>query len=214
MAKIIAVRHAESIANTKGIYQGQTYDTPLSSLGKKQALALAKELKNYKIDKIVASPLKRTMQTAQIISSKIGLSLQKEKAVIETNHGRWEGQKKEWIYKNYPTVSQTWAIKPASAVFPEGEAFTDTVDRVGQFIFCDEWKGNTLLVTHDNIVRIIICLANNIFIDKMWDIDLDPASISIFKIKGINGKKKLETMKTNNTLHLRGLKSDLSMHAL
>ncbi|MEK9143344.1 MAG: histidine phosphatase family protein, partial [Patescibacteria group bacterium] len=33
MAKIYLIRHAESIANAQGIYQGQTYDTELSVRG-------------------------------------------------------------------------------------------------------------------------------------------------------------------------------------
>ena len=47
MTKIYLVRHAESLANAQGIYQGQTYDTPLSNLGKKQAAALLRVSKEF-----------------------------------------------------------------------------------------------------------------------------------------------------------------------
>lgn len=214
MAKIIAVRHAESLANTKGIYQGQTYDTPLSALGKKQAEALSQELADYKIDNILSSPLKRTMQTAQKIASQIGKKVKVEKAIIETNHGLWEGKKKKWIYQKYPNIAKKWAIQPSKADFPRGEAFSQTLERVNKFVFENVWKGNTLLVTHDNIVRILICFANDLFIDKMWEIELDPASITIFQVKGINGRKELKTESINNNAHLNGIRSDLSMHAL
>jgi len=61
---IIVVRHAESVANTEGIYQGQTYDTDLSELGKKQTKALANRLNDLELRKIITSPLKRTYKTA------------------------------------------------------------------------------------------------------------------------------------------------------
>lgn len=56
MAKIFFIRHAESIANTQGIYQGQTYDTPLSPLGVRQARLLAQRLARENLSFVIASP--------------------------------------------------------------------------------------------------------------------------------------------------------------
>src|SRR3989344_1356654 len=54
---IVVVSHAESIGNSEGIFQGQTFDSDLSELGKKQAKALAKRLKIFGARKIITSPL-------------------------------------------------------------------------------------------------------------------------------------------------------------
>lgn len=213
MRKIIVVRHAESVANTQGIYQGQTYDTGLSPLGKKQAKALAAKLAKEKIDRILTSPLKRTWETAKEISRVLKKEAEIEKNLIETNHGKWEGKSKEWIRRYYRNVLETWENTPSKAVFPKGERFTQTVDRIKKFLHDYEWTGTNLLVTHDNIIRIMICLSKNISIDNMWGFDLEPAAINIFTIEGVDGSKKI-TFKLSDAKHLEGLRGNIMVHAL
>ncbi|QQS38744.1 histidine phosphatase family protein [Candidatus Woesebacteria bacterium] len=213
MAKILVARHAESIANTKGIYQGQTYNTGLSPLGKKQAKALAESL-TRDIDQIISSPLKRTMETARIVSQKIGVEVVYEHAIIETNHGEWEGKNIKWIKNNYPEVFDLWQNMPSKAVFPFGEKFVETAGRVRNYIMGKTWQGNSLLITHDNIVRVMVCMAEKRPIDDLWKFKLDPAAVTEFDIVGVNGSKELKLVKLNDTEHLTKLRSDLSSHAL
>ncbi len=66
--KIILVRHAESLGNKEGRVCG-TRDVSLSSVGKKQALKVGKRLEKYNIEKVICSPLKRTVETANAIVS-------------------------------------------------------------------------------------------------------------------------------------------------
>jgi probable phosphoglycerate mutase len=214
MARIIAVRHAESVANTKGIYQGQTYDTDLSLLGKKQALALAKTLYKHKVQKIFVSPLKRTMQTAKPIIELSGAKVVIAKELIETNHGLWEGKDKDWIRNNYQEIYKKWLTFPYGTAFPDGESFIDTVGRVKEFIMKRDWNGTNLFVTHDNIVRIIVCLACGSAINNMWKIIIEPAAINTFYIKGINGIKKLEVVEINLTNHIETFRANTTTHAL
>lgn len=69
--KIIMVRHGQSIANSKGISQGnkdEWIDKPLSKKGKEQAEKVAQRLKNEDIGIIYSSDLKRAKETAEIIN--------------------------------------------------------------------------------------------------------------------------------------------------
>jgi broad specificity phosphatase PhoE len=68
--KLILVRHGESALNRVGIHQFP--DSPLSDVGKEQAISAAKSLKNIRIGRIMASNYKRAMQTANIISKYTG----------------------------------------------------------------------------------------------------------------------------------------------
>lgn len=214
MAKIIVVRHAESVANRGGIYQGQTFDTGLSSLGKKQARALAAKLSLFKINRIFVSPLKRTKETAEVIAKKLGKKVEFSSLIIETNHGEWEGKSKRWIQENYSDLMYLWLNNPSKTEFPKGETFSETVDRVKKFFFKQSWKGTSLVVTHDNIVRILICMARGVSIDQMWNAYLEPAAISIFEVTGINGTKKFEIIALNETMHLKNLHANVTNHAL
>ena len=67
--KVYLVRHGESGYGAKGIYQ--TYDTPLSPAGIKQAEVLARRFSTIPIDVIYASPLPRARQTADIINASL-----------------------------------------------------------------------------------------------------------------------------------------------
>lgn len=214
MAKIIVVRHAETLANKRGIYQGQSFDLGLSTLGKKQALALAKEAIKLKVKKIYVSPLKRTIDTAKpaihLTEAKVILC----KEIMETNHGTWEGLDKTKIEKIYPDVCLKWKKYPAEVEFPGGERFIETINRVDRFLRLTNFRGVNMFVTHDNILRIMVCLANKIPMNNLWSIKADQASINIFNIKGINGKKKLEVEKLNIKNHLMEYRSNIAVQAL
>ena len=214
IVRLIAVRHAESFANTEGKYQGQTYDTDLSKLGKKQAEALARRVKDLGVKKIITSPLKRTYQTAFEVSKLVSSVIEVNDLVIETNHGVWEGNTKDWIKENSPGLLETWQTYPSKAVFPGGEAFTQTFKRVEAFLESNIFEDDTLLVTHDNIVRILVTLANGWTLDEIWKHDIEPAALNFFEINKVAGKNKLKILKLNDTEHLRNLKADLKKHAL
>lgn len=213
ISKIYFIRHGESVANTKGIYQGQTYDTDLSVLGKKQAKTLAKAVKKLGIKRIIASPLKRTMQTAKAVSKETGIPVETNNLIIETNHGKWEGKNKEWIKENYPNEYDVWMGSPSRAKFPGGETFMQTAERVRKFV-TGSVPADTLIVTHDNIVRILAVMADNLSLDKIWQYEIEPAAINIFEIVKSDGKKKLKAVKLNDNKHLKNFKTDLSKHAL
>ena len=130
MRKILLVRHGESVANTEGNYQGITYDTPLSPLGEKQALALAHRLQKIEIDQILASPLTRTRQTAQKVAHIKKMNVELVTDIIETNHGLWESKHKDAIAKRWPEIYKKWQKFPSAVKFPEGDHFLDTQQRV------------------------------------------------------------------------------------
>lgn len=214
LSVVIAVRHAESVANTQGLFQGQTYDTDLSELGKKQAIALAKRLTGRGVSKIYASPLRRTYQTAFAISTLADKSIEVDNRLIETNHGLWEGKSKDWIKDNYPDLYKSWMSNPSQVQFPQGEHFMDTVRRVDDFLRTTRLDPGTVIVTHDNIVRIILALAYGHPIDEMWKHELEPAAVNIFESNVVDGKNVLKPMKVNDYTHLGGIRANVFMHAL
>ncbi len=69
--EICLVRHGESEDNAANRVQRD--DTPLTAAGRAQAEALAEELAQKNITKLVTSPLRRAVETAEIVSAKLGL---------------------------------------------------------------------------------------------------------------------------------------------
>ncbi len=212
MTKIYFVRHAESLANAQSIYQGQSYDTDLSARGKSQAQALAQCFERISFSRVIASPLKRTMQTATIVALNKHLSVQIEPQIIETNHGDWEGKHKDVIKKTWPWIYRKWTRFPSATKFPQGEHFLETQKRVLEWwqLFCQNISSDTLVVSHDNIIRIIVARVLNRKLNKIWKFHLQPTAITEVSV----AKDKITLVSLGDSKHLGGLDVDLSMHAL
>jgi broad specificity phosphatase PhoE len=67
MAELILVRHGETVWNVEKIYRGRT-DVKLDEVGIEQAELLGKYLSNWELEAIYSSPLKRALDTANIIA--------------------------------------------------------------------------------------------------------------------------------------------------
>ena len=69
--KIILVRHGQT--NENAAHRHQPDHTPLSILGRQQAMAVGDKLADRQLTHVVSSPLVRALQTASLIASKSDL---------------------------------------------------------------------------------------------------------------------------------------------
>ena len=205
MAKIYLIRHAESVANTAGIYQGQSYDTDLSPLGRLQTQALKNRFKSEKPDAVFTSPLKRTRQTAAALGGSTD-----EPALFETNHGQWEGKSKAQIKATWPDLYQKWQTHPSLATFPGGESFADTATRtINWFDNLANQPGTFAAVTHANIIQVILCYLLKLDLDKIWHLAMQPTAVTLMETHS-----PAKIIYLNDTSHLKGLESDLAKQAI
>jgi uncharacterized phosphatase len=96
MKKLYFVRHGLTEMNVAGVWSGHT-ETDLTPKGRKQAQEAGKRLKTkkLKIDYVVASPLMRARETAEIIAKEIGYpvkAIEINPLFIERHFGELEGQ--------------------------------------------------------------------------------------------------------------------------
>ena len=83
MTKIILARHTETDWNQMRRIQGGGSNVPLNEKGLNQAELLAQRLKGEEIQAIYSSPLKRTLDTANIIAGYHNLEVKPEPAFKE-----------------------------------------------------------------------------------------------------------------------------------
>ncbi len=112
MKQLYFVRHGESELNARHVFAGQT-DTPLSGLGREQAQAAGIHAKLLHFDVIVSSPLKRALETAQLIAKEIAYPLDniRENDIFkERSLGALEGQSWDEVDENHATAAgiETW----------------------------------------------------------------------------------------------------------
>src|SRR5262249_41875855 len=88
---LILVRHAESQWNEQAIYQGQRDESDLPDLGTRRAEALREPLLARPIAAIYASPLRRSIRTAEIVAGDRQLDVVLDRDLLEIDHGEWSG---------------------------------------------------------------------------------------------------------------------------
>lgn len=90
-SRIFIVRHGETNENVEGIIQGQL-DTLLNEVGYQQASKTGAALRNESITRVISSPLKRTLDTAQEIATHHpGLVVEKDVRLMERCFGVLQG---------------------------------------------------------------------------------------------------------------------------
>src|SRR5215213_3130631 len=73
LQELLLVRHGQSTANAKGIWQGQM-DFPLSEEGRRQASLAGRGLSDEPFEGLYSSPLSRAFETAKIIRDRTGFA--------------------------------------------------------------------------------------------------------------------------------------------
>ncbi len=179
--RLYLVRHGETNWNAVGKFQGHS-DVPLSEVGRRQATRLAQYLKNIKIDVVLASDLKRALETAQIISGKPADEIITDHNLREINFGHWEGLTYDEINASYGEILQKWRKEPLNTRIPGGEVFSEVAERTTAAVqkIIDQYPNkNVLVVSHGAAIRAIICSIMGIDLNKLWRMYLDNCSLSI-----------------------------------
>ena len=150
--KIYLVRHGETQWNSEGRFQGQI-DIPLNDIGISQALATARASLRLGLTALYSSPLKRTIQVAQHISSITGIPINLDPGLMELNLGSLEGITGNDMRRNWPEVWNQWRLDPSLVSMPKGESLINLSDR--------SWKSfENIQQTHTDDAQIAIVSHN------------------------------------------------------
>jgi ribonuclease H / adenosylcobalamin/alpha-ribazole phosphatase len=129
---LLMVRHGVTQQSIEHRFSGiNGFDPPLIDLGRRQAEAAAEELaRRGGADVLVCSPLKRTRQTAAIISERLGMG---EPIVIdgiaEADFGEWDSLNSAEVKQRWPDELAAWMASIEVAP-PGGESFAQVRRRV------------------------------------------------------------------------------------
>ena len=95
------VRHGATVLSAEDRFAGAT-DVALSEEGREQTRRLAERLSHEKIMSIYASPLGRTVETANIQATPHKLEVQTRDGLREISHGRWEQMTRHEVEQKFP----------------------------------------------------------------------------------------------------------------
>lgn len=153
--KIYIFRHGITKSNEEKRYTGWQ-DVSLSENGIKELVEISKKVKMPKVDKVIASPLKRCIETFDILFPNQKID-EFESDLREACFGQWEG-------KNYIDLMNdpdyiAWIKDVSNALPPGGESFMTFNKRVKnafEKIIANNKAENILLMCHGGVTRSIM----------------------------------------------------------
>ncbi len=203
------VRHLPTQNNLDGVYMGRSLDVPIISSNTLPFIRrVIKILENGHPEsgKIFTSPARRCIETADILSNLFGI---KEKVEIheslhETNYGSFEGKNAAEIKLAEPVIFQMWMEKPSHVCFPGGESFYQVMNRatdaLKQIISVNEDAQLVFIVTHVDVIKMIVCWILGISIDDKLMFRIDNGSFTCLETTGEkNNLKKIKVKSLNVT---------------
>jgi 2,3-bisphosphoglycerate-dependent phosphoglycerate mutase len=129
ITSLLLTRHGEAHCNVAGVAGGDKACTGLTDRGRQQVRLLAQRLRDEPAaDVLYASPRRRVRESAQILSSMLGLPLNVEPALRGPDHGQADGRPWEEIKAAFGGPAQS---DPDRAYAPGSESWNQYLARAG-----------------------------------------------------------------------------------
>ncbi len=204
MPVVLLVRHGRTPANAQGVLAGWTPGVHLDETGTQQAADLADRLAALRLTAVVASPLERTIQTAEAIVGRQGrlAGVEVDDRIAECRYGDWTNRKLAELAKE--PLWRSVQDRPSSVTFPDGESLPGMQARALSSVH--DWnarlgdRATYVLVSHGDVIKAIVADALGMHLDQFQRIVIDPASVSVIRY-GIRGAQ---------VIHVNDRGSDLS----
>lgn len=212
LTTVVLVRHGRThLTESKRISGRGGEDPSLSNLGQSDAAAAAAALKKIglsgpwsflaPVSAIIASPIRRTRETAGIIAESLGLTVSTNENIAEISFGDWDGFTNDEVAEKWPVEMAdwrgSWTIAP-----PNGESLEEFDERVqlGRRQILKEHAGKTVaVVSHVMPIRGFLKAGLDANVAAYWRPQVAPCSITIIRFWG---DQAAEVVTLNATSHL------------
>jgi broad specificity phosphatase PhoE len=104
---ILLARHGETDWNREGRFQGHA-DPPLNSTGRAQAVDLSVALMAEELAAVYSSPLRRALETAEVVAASHGLEPVSVDDLREVDVGSWSGLTRGEVEERFPEQFARW----------------------------------------------------------------------------------------------------------
>jgi 2,3-bisphosphoglycerate-dependent phosphoglycerate mutase len=152
--KIYVIRHCEA--------EGQPPESPLTEKGYKQALELSEFLSEIKVDKVVTSPYLRAVQTIEPLAKKLKLEIELDSRLTERVLS--QDNLPDWMEKLRTTFTDL------ELKYEGGESSKEAMNRIVEAVedILNSNIENAVMVTHGNIMSLLIKYFNKNIGFKLW----------------------------------------------
>lgn len=169
MKELYFVRHGQTEWNAIRRMQGQ-WNSDLNDLGRQQADLNGRFLQQLDIEYMVASPLDRTRQTAEIIGTHLGIEFTVDDRIKEWHCGDWSGEMWDEVSTKWPEEFAAWQADQFNYRGPGTENYPDMIERAKPFldeILASDFK-RIAIVSHGMIGRVMVGTLLAMSADEMF----------------------------------------------
>jgi probable phosphoglycerate mutase len=156
--RVYLVRHGATQLTAEDRFSGDI-GVELSDEGRVQSARLALRLQDDGIGAIYSSPLSRTLETAQIIAEKCGVTPETREGLREIHHGHWEGMSRHDVEAQFGTEYAQWSEDPFTFAPEGGESGVAVLARALptlREIVVRHAGQRVLVVSHKATIRILL----------------------------------------------------------
>ncbi len=198
------VRHGQSAGNAEGRFGGHG-TTPLSPLGRKQALLTAKALAKERVQVVYSSDLQRAVESAEPLAKLLKLQVHTSPAFRERHVGVLEGLTFDESKLQYPADYYALVNRSVDHVISGGESYRHLLRRITsklQNILRDHQGQRIAIYTHTGaICYMTLYLLGAIHRrtkNTPWIVTSN-CGVSRFEIRG---RRNVRVVALNDTRHL------------
>jgi probable phosphoglycerate mutase len=195
------LRHGQTEHTPERRFSGRN-DLPLSRTGRAEAEAAAARVAELGIEVVVASPLRRTHETAEIVAASLGLPVTFDEDLVELDFGALEGLSGEEARTAYPLAVRRF-LSDVTVAAPRGESIADVSTRVARArrrILSEHAGRVVLVVSHVTPIKLLLAAGLGAGADVVHRVFLEAASLSTVTWSS-DGRTSVRLV--NDTAHLR-----------
>ncbi len=183
---VVLVRHGVTAHTVDKRFSGglASANPGLSDEGRDQVRAVGEWLGPIadKIDAVVASPVRRTLESAEILADVLGREVEVEPGFAEMEFGAWDGLTFAEVGERHQDELTAWLGSLDVAPGGTGESFRTVEKRVLDALArtLDHHAGKTVvLVSHVTPIKTIVAHALDAPLEAVFRMELSPASITV-----------------------------------
>ena len=194
---LVLVRHgATELTASKRFSGGLASSNPgLTDEGRAQVREVAEWLApiGEAFDVVVTSPVRRTVESAEIIAERFGIGIVEEPGFAEMEFGTWDGQTFAEVREQRPDEIESW-LGSLDVAPGGGESFREVEKRVldGLSRVLETYAGKTVLVvSHVTPIKTLVAHAVDAPLDALFRMELSTASVSVVSFFGEPGSEDI-----------------------
>lgn len=203
MTTLILIRHGEVAGIHPPTFRGRQ-DLALTERGQQQAEKTRDYLgERWVVNKMYSSPLTRCVRTADTLAEAFFLDNISLPGLTDIDYGAWSSLSVVEVEHRWPREFRLWKEAPHRFRIPGGESIQDVAARTTDALatILDNHTADTIaIVTHDSVVRVLLCHAAGLPLSSYWLFQPSPCGVTVIDVDD-----GFTLQAVNSTQHLMGI---------